>query len=84
MEFTLNEGVSPRLGDPLDQHLLQVTCYGGLLALSLDNIIGEIIDNEKSGHTTTPERSSYYMTADHETFVFSRTTSTKSSFNFLN
>ena len=45
MESTLNEDVVHAWGDPLELHPLQVTCYEGLLALSLDNIIGEMIDS---------------------------------------
>ncbi len=45
MESTLNEDVVHAWGDPLELHPLQVTCYEGLLALFLDNIIGERIDS---------------------------------------
>ena len=62
MESTLNKGVVHAWGNPLGYHPLQETCYEGLLALFLDNIIGEMIDNEKSGHTNPPhppERSQF-------------------------
>ena len=64
-------------GDPLDQHCLQVTFKEGLLALSLDSILGEMIDTKEWTPQPPPERSSYYMTADHEAFVFLRITFTK-------
>ena len=77
MESTLNEGESPRVGRPPGSALSASNFYEGLLALSLDNIIGEMIDTKYWTHQPPPERSSYYMTADHEALVFPRTTVTK-------
>ena len=50
MESTLNKGESPRVGRPPGSALSASNFYEGLLALSLDNIIGEMIDTKEWTH----------------------------------
>ena len=77
MESKLNDGVSPRVGKPPGSALSASNFLKGLLALSLDSILGEMIDTKEWTHQPPPERPSYYMTADHEALVFLRITFTK-------
>ena len=50
MKSTLDEGESPRMGRPPGSALSVSNFYDGLLALSLDNIIGEMLDANEWTH----------------------------------